>query len=367
VAADDEPSAYYARNVGGDAARNEWLLLVDADCRPHPDVLDRYFDEPIAEDVGAVIGEVVGAPGQDALVSRYARSRGHLGQLVHWESESRPWGVTANLLVRREAWESIGGFLEGIRSAGDTEFSWRLQDAGWTLAYRPEAVVEHHHRDSVRKLARQAARYGAGKAWILRRYPNAMATPRVLYEMARSAAGMVVWTLTGRFERAVFKGLDAIYVVSNRSANLLSNTPPGPRRARQGGPVAAIAGAFPALDDPETVRRVRSLGERVPVEARRRPVRVDREAARTLSIAWAEDDGTLRRLAAMLWLAARRPLRVVRYVIARRRDGGRPRLGEIAARARRLAELRVGEVHAVDPALTAEAEALARLIGATAR
>jgi hypothetical protein len=274
--------------------------------------------------------------------------------------------VTANLLVRREAWASVGGFLEGVRSGGDNEFSWRLQDAGWTLAYRPAAIVEHHHRDSVRKLARQAARYGAGRAWLRRRYPTAPRDPGILRETVRSAAGALVWTLTGRFERAAFKVLDAVYVVSNRSANLLSNTPPGRRPRRDGAPVAAIASDFPALDSPEPVSRLRAMGASVPVEARSRPVRVDREAARSLPIAWAEDDGALRRAAATLWLVARRPLRVARYALRPARDTT-PQLREIAPRARRLAELHVQEVQALDPASEADAEALARVLGLVTR
>jgi GT2 family glycosyltransferase len=366
LTADAERSAYYSRNVGADAASNSWLLFVDADCRPYPDILDRYFDEPLPDDIGACIGEVVGDPDQNALVARYARKRGHLTQYVHWASQFRPWGITANLLVRREAWESVGGFLEGIRSAGDTEFSWRLQDAGWALAYRPDAIVEHHHRDSLRRLSRQAARYGAGKAWILRRYPGSFSSRGFLHEMARSAAGVVVWTVTGRFERAAFKALDALYVISNKAAGLLSNTPPVERPSRTETRVAAIAGAFPALDDPSAVEQVTELGAGAPVEARARPVRVDRAAARSLPIAWAEDDGHLRRGAAVAWLTARHPLRVTRYALTGAR-GGRPRIRELATRARRVASLGVQELRPVDDDSSRDADALARLLGLSLR
>ncbi len=44
VTASDEHSAYYARNVGCATVDNDWLLFVDADCRPAPDILERYFD-----------------------------------------------------------------------------------------------------------------------------------------------------------------------------------------------------------------------------------------------------------------------------------------------------------------------------------
>ena len=34
-----------------------------------------------------------------------------------------------------------------MRAAEDTDFSWRLQRAGWVLAGRPDAAVEHRYRD----------------------------------------------------------------------------------------------------------------------------------------------------------------------------------------------------------------------------
>jgi GT2 family glycosyltransferase len=365
VTADEERSAYYARNAGVEAAENDWLLFVDSDCRPQPDILGRYFEGPLGEDVGAVVGEVAGDPEQNELAARYSRSRGHLSQLMHWSSPYRPWGVTANLLVRREAWESIGGFLEGVRSGGDTEFSWRLQSAGWKLEYRPEAVVEHRHRDSVRKLVRVAARYGAGRAWLQRRYPDAVSHPRLVRELTRSVAGVIAFGLTGRFERASFKALDGAWVLSGRAANLLSNTPPGGLAGRAPSAVAAIANAFPASDDPATVARAAALGPGVPVEARMRPVRVDRAASRAFAIAWSEDDGALRRLSACVGLAVRRPLRVVRYSV--HRTAAAPGLRELAPRAHRLAALGVRELAAVDDESRGDAEALAALLGVPLR
>lgn len=364
VVAHDEQSAYYARNVGAELAANEWLLFVDADCRPRADILERYLAVEPGAEIGAVIGEVVGVAEQDQLTARYARSRGHLGQRVHWEGPFRPWGVTANLLVRRKAWASVGGFHEGIRSAGDTEFSWRLQDAGWKLAYRPEAEVEHWHRESVSRLVRQAARYGAGRAWVVRRYPRSVPEPRLARPLARSALGIVVWTLTGRFERAAFKALDATFVTSEWFAYRLSNTSRVFRRPQRGATVGLVAGAFPAAGDPA----VAGAREQRPacIDAASRPVRVDRAAARTLPIAWVEDDGTLRRLGAVASLAVRRPLPVARYLTRRRRSEA-PLLRDVSTRALRMADAGVREVRPLVPEARREAEAIATLLGLRSR
>ena len=57
-----EHSSYHSRNVGADRARHDWLLFIDADCRPRPDLADRYFDEPIPDAAGAVAGPVAATP-----------------------------------------------------------------------------------------------------------------------------------------------------------------------------------------------------------------------------------------------------------------------------------------------------------------
>ncbi|HEX8053093.1 MAG TPA: glycosyltransferase, partial [Thermoleophilaceae bacterium] len=197
-----ERSSYYARNAGADGARNDWLLFLDADTLPPASLVDDYFREPIDERCGAVAGGVVAARGQRALVARYAASRRYLSQAAHMRDVHRPYGITANLLVRRAAWEGVGGFFEGLRSGGDQDLCWRIQDAGWSLAYREPAAVEHRHRERVLPLMRQMARYSAAIAWMARRAPGSSPRPRVLRRLTRTAAGVLVWGVTGRGERA---------------------------------------------------------------------------------------------------------------------------------------------------------------------
>src|SRR5258705_6397368 len=102
-------SAYAARNVGAERARNAWLLFVDADCRLPPDLLDRYFQPPPPARAGAVAGQIVGARDQPGFVPAYMRSRNHLNQEVLRDHLFRPMAVTANLLVRRAACEAVRG------------------------------------------------------------------------------------------------------------------------------------------------------------------------------------------------------------------------------------------------------------------
>ena len=57
-----------------------------------------------------------------------------------------PWAVAAFLLLRRAAWDEVGGFDERQwMYAEDLDLGWRLRRAGWTTRYEPSAVVDHEH------------------------------------------------------------------------------------------------------------------------------------------------------------------------------------------------------------------------------
>ena len=189
VRATGEHSPARARNAGANAATDQpWILFLDADCRPAGDLIDAFFadPEPIPDEVGALAGEIHPLPSGDSLAARYGASKNFLNSSTHMAHPFRPRVAAANLLVRRAAFDAVGGFREGIRAAEDTDFCWRLQDAGFTLAVRPQATAGHVYRDTLTGLRAQWRGYAAGRAWLGRTYPGFHPEP-ALYRALRRA------------------------------------------------------------------------------------------------------------------------------------------------------------------------------------
>jgi GT2 family glycosyltransferase len=348
IRASGEASPAHARNAGAGNASNEWILFLDADTIPRRDLLEAYFEHQPSGEVGALAGEVVAAPAGPTLAERYGASRSFLSQQAHLEHPYRPRAAAANLLVRRSAFEQVGGFYEGVRAGEDTDFTWRLQDAGWRLELRPEAWVEHRYRTTVSELRKQWRGYAAGRAWLARRHDGFRPEPAVA-RAARRGVGRVrrrsAAPRTRRpsqpppLERGRYLALDVLLSLDELAGLMLSNRPARDHRPsspdqlhQRGASVVTVADQFPARGDP-LVELAAAL-ENARVEAMARPETVDAEASRTLHIDYLEDDGLAARAIATSALLLRHPLRSAQD--AARRRPGEPGLTALAPAVRRL-------------------------------
>ena len=370
IRAAGERSPAHARNAGAAQAHGEWILFLDADCRAPSRLLDAYFKAPVADDVGALAGEVVPLPEGDTLVSRYGSARNFLSQQAHLNHPYRPRAVAANLLVRRAAFEHVGGFYEGVRAAEDTDFSWRLQQAGWRLELRSAAVVEHRYRATLGELRRQWRGYAAGRAWLARRYDGFEPQTAVRRALGRvvtrsrpsDASGAVARgapaVRAGRLERGRYLALDALLSADELAGLVLSNRPVS--RPRSAADVVVVADHFPARGDPLVEFACALDGARV--EASARPESPDLEVAGALRVDYREDDGIAARAVALVALIVRHPVRSVADVLSC--QPGEPPLSALAPSVRRLARDGQARVHALGGSETrVTARRIARLAG----
>jgi hypothetical protein len=67
----------------------------------------------------------------------------------------------------RWAFEGVGGFDTEYRKAGDdVDFCWRIQQAGWVIAFSPTAIVWHHRRFTLRAFFKQQNGYGEAESLL---------------------------------------------------------------------------------------------------------------------------------------------------------------------------------------------------------
>jgi GT2 family glycosyltransferase len=129
------------RNEAASVARGAWLAFVDADHELAPSWVAAALDAVAPPDVGAA-GALYVAPADGTWVQRtYGALRGR----TVGRSDTR-WLGSGNLIVRRDAFNALGGFDASLDSCEDVDFCQRLRDGGWRLV-ADERLVSIHHGD----------------------------------------------------------------------------------------------------------------------------------------------------------------------------------------------------------------------------
>ena len=127
------------RNLGAAQASFEWLAFTDAGISLANNWLEALVTKAEA---GDSIDVVYGSwePITDSFFKQCAAIAYVPPPALHDDELVRPRSI-ASALLRRSAWQAVGGFPEELRSAEDLLFMDRLEHAGYTIAYEPRAQV----------------------------------------------------------------------------------------------------------------------------------------------------------------------------------------------------------------------------------
>jgi N-acetylglucosaminyl-diphospho-decaprenol L-rhamnosyltransferase len=185
-------------NAGAEGAATDWILVCNPDIEMRPGALDALLSAadrwPRAGSLGPAIRETDGTlyPSARALPSlRHGVGHAVLGRL--WASN--PWtrsyrrendyGIEresgwlsgACLLVRRAAWDSVGGFDPAyFMYFEDVDLGDRLGRAGWQNVYVPSAEVVHAGGTTTARtpIPMLQAHHQSADRYVAARYPAAV-------------------------------------------------------------------------------------------------------------------------------------------------------------------------------------------------
>jgi len=224
-------TSYYARNRAVAQGTAPWLVFLDSDVLPPPDLLARYFEPTPGDRVGLLAGAVLDEepPEDDSTpAARYAWLKSSMSQEITLADERFAFAQTANAAVRRVAFEQVGGFEERVRSGGDADLCFRVRAAGWALERRDHAAVVHRNRQTIPRMLAQRARHGAGAAWLSQRWPGALPRRRwpglAWWGVNRAAAGAIA-VARGDRDAALLGLLDGPAVWAFELGRLIPNRP----------------------------------------------------------------------------------------------------------------------------------------------
>ncbi|MFI7484321.1 glycosyltransferase [Kocuria sp. M1R5S2] len=151
----------HGRNVGAQQARGELVLFCDADDRVHPEwvrEMAKSLDDYDAVGARSLLIDATQEPEQVTGELKLASVHGYL-----------PYALGCNCGVTRSWLFKLGGFdLSYEGGHEESDFFWRLQKAGGSLGYAPNALLDYRQRTSAMGLFRQRRRYAASSIllWV---------------------------------------------------------------------------------------------------------------------------------------------------------------------------------------------------------
>lgn len=219
VCEEGEYGGGFAINKGFEEADGEIIALTNADCFVESNWLGELIKPFKDASIGGVGGRVTTFTGSSLLqkiIGREMESRfACIGEYMRAPQD-------ANLAWRRETFAAVGGYDPSFKVAYDADMGYRVFGAGWKIAYRPTALVQHYNRDNLSEYWFQLEEGARYMVRISRKHPERIVTGNEharRLPTAEAIAGMVslfglLWaSLTGS-SALLYAGLFSVFVLS---------------------------------------------------------------------------------------------------------------------------------------------------------
>ncbi len=175
------------RNFGAAKATGDAIAFIDADC-----IANAFWVQELIE--GMKEADVVA--GESKRLGYHAFSNlSRVGIIHNGVDITYP---SCNLAYSQKAFKKIKGFDPDFKEAEEVELNFRAVDAGFKLIYRPEVIVYHRVRDSIRGFIKQSFWYGFGRKELTQKHGSLWSKYEPI-EMVKITANESVWKLIRLF------------------------------------------------------------------------------------------------------------------------------------------------------------------------
>jgi mycofactocin system glycosyltransferase len=171
-----------ARNAGIAIVETEFIACIDVDVTISATTISQllpYF----ADEKVALVAPRVKSRATTNIVGEYevAASVLDMGDVeARVRAGTRVSYVpSAMWLCRATALRSVSSFDESLRSGEDVDLVWRLNNAGWSCRYQPQAMCSHAPRTTLQRFAQQRMSYGQSAAHLAKQHTGKLAPVRL--------------------------------------------------------------------------------------------------------------------------------------------------------------------------------------------
>lgn len=187
------------RNIGVQKTSGEIIAFIDSDCVAHRcwlrELVQAFQDPTVVAVGGRVMSWYL-----TTQLERYEAAMSSLNVSKRWkrsdEEDASFYVPSCNFLIRRWAFLELGGFDESLSVGEDVDLCFRLKKKGYVFEFRPQGVVYHKHRNSLKSFASRRKDYGTSEPLLSRTYRHLVKTIHVPALDMCVVSGILLATIT---------------------------------------------------------------------------------------------------------------------------------------------------------------------------